>query len=229
MRTGLQGSPAHVKHRTFRETDQLDRAGDRVVVECDFGVVTRQVQLFDGLGVPPLHGGLGDVLGQIDQHRTRSPRRSQVERRRHDPGNLVGRLNQEVVLGDAHRDAGDVALLKRVRTDRRGRYLTRDHNEGRGVHVRVADGSDDVGGAGPTGDHRDTGTPGCERVSFGHVASTLLVTNEDVTNRRVDNRVVDGQDRPPGQAEDRVDPLVLQALDECLRSSELHNAPFVIR
>ena len=58
--------------------------------------------------------------------------------RRDGARNLLGRLDEEIVLGDAHRDAGDVALLEGVGADGRGRDLAGDDDERRGVHVGVA-------------------------------------------------------------------------------------------
>ena len=46
-----------------------------------------------------------------------------VEGLGHDPGNLVAGADQEVVLGDRHRDAGDVGLLEGIRPDQRATDL----------------------------------------------------------------------------------------------------------
>ena len=56
------------------------------------------------------------------------------------------------------------------------------------------------------------GAPGRQGVALGHVARALLVAHEDVADGRVDQRVVDGQDRAAGQAEDDLDPLVSRLL-----------------
>src|ERR1019366_6456593 len=118
--------------------------------------------------------------------------------------------------------------LKGVRANRRRRHLTGDDDEGRRVHVRVANRRDDVGGPGTARDHGDAGLTGSQRVALGHVTGPLLVTYEDVANGGVQDRVVHGQNGPTGQAEDRVDALLLEALDECLHSGELHDAPSLL-
>ena len=59
-------------------------------------------------------------------------------------------------------------------------------------------------------------------VALGHVAGALLVAHEDVADRRLQQRVVGGQDAPAGQAEHDLDRLLLEALDEGLGSGELH-------
>jgi hypothetical protein len=59
--------------------------------------------------------GLLNVLGHVDEHRSRTPRRGDVERLADHPGNVVDVLDEVVVLGDGQGDAVDVGLLKGVR------------------------------------------------------------------------------------------------------------------
>jgi len=47
-------------------------------------------------------------------------------------------------------------------------------------------------------------------VALGHVAGTLLVSHQDVADRRVEQRVVRGQDAAAGQTEDGLDAFHLQ-------------------
>jgi hypothetical protein len=54
------------------------------------------------------------------------------------------------------------------------------------------------------------------------VAGALLVTHEDVADRRVNQRVVDRQDGTAGEAEHDLRVLHLEALDEGLGSGQLH-------
>jgi hypothetical protein len=53
-------------------------------------------------------------------------------------------------------------------------------------------------------------TPEC--VPLSHVTGALLVAYENVTDRGVEDWVVDGQNGPTGQAEDGVDPFSFKAL-----------------
>jgi len=50
------------------------------------------------------------------------------------------------------------------------------------------------------------------------VTRALLVAHQNMADARVDQRVIDRQDGPAGQAEDGVDALLFEALDEGLRS-----------
>jgi hypothetical protein len=59
-------------------------------------------------------------------------------------------------------------------------------------------------------------------VALGHVAGALLVAGEDVTDRRVEHRVVRGEDRAAGMAEHDLDTRELQRLDDRLCACHLH-------
>jgi hypothetical protein len=61
------------------------------------------------------------------------------------------------------------------------------------------------------------------------VAGPLLVSNEDVSDARIEQRVVDREDCAAGQAEHRLDPLLFQTLDERFGSGELHVDPLFFR
>ena len=62
-------------------------------------------------------------------------------------------LHQVVVLGDRHRDAGDVGFLEGVGADQRRGHLAGDRDDGDGVHLGVGDRGDQVGGARTRGGH----------------------------------------------------------------------------
>ena len=145
-----------------------------------------------------------------------------VEGLGHHPGDVVHVGDQPVVLGDAHGDAGDVALLEGVGADGGGGHLAGDHDQGDRVHEGVGQGGDDVGGARARGDHGHAGPAGDLGVALGHVAGALLVADQDVADRRVDDGVVDGQDGAAGEAEHDLHLLHLEALDEGLGSGEFH-------
>ena len=81
--------------------------------------------------------------------------------------------------------------------------------------------------AGTARDHRDAGPPGRVRVARRHVAGALLVAHEDVADRRVDERVVDGEDRPTREAEHHLHTFHLETLDQGLGTGQLHD--FLLR
>ncbi len=130
--------------------------------------------------------------------------------------------DQEVVLRDRHRDAADVGFLEGVGADRLGGDLAGDRDERHGVHVRVRDRGDQVGGAGARGGHADADLAGGLRVPGGGVAGPLLVTDQDVPDAGgVHQRVVGREDAAAGDAEHRVGTDFLKSADEGLRAREV--------
>ena len=77
------------------------------------------------LGVDEVDLALAHVDGDVDEHRAGTAGRGDVERLLDDLGEVVGVLDQVVVLGDRQRDAGDVGLLERVRAEDGVRDLRR--------------------------------------------------------------------------------------------------------
>ena len=130
--------------------------------------------------------------------------------------------DQIVVLGHRPGDADRVALLEGVGADGGRRHLAGDHHDRHRVHVRVAQGRDDVGRGGTRCHHRDARTACGVGIALRHVPGALLVAHEDVADRRVDDRVVHRQDGPARKAEHDLDPFHLQRSYERLTSVELH-------
>ena len=144
---------------------------------------------------------------------------------------MLGRVgDQEVVLGDRHRDAADVRLLEGVRADRLGGDLAGDRDQRDRVHVRVGDRGDEVGGAGARGRHADADLAGGLGVAGGRVARALLVADQDVPDLRgVHHRVVRGEDRTAGNAEYRVGADLLERTDEGLRARDVLDGGGLLR
>ena len=133
---------------------------------------------------------------------------------------VLGFGDQEIVFGDRLGDARRVALLEGVGADRRVGNLAGDDHHGNRVEVRVTQRGDDVGGRRPAGHHGHAGSARGLGVALGHVAGALLVADQDVANRRVDDRVVDRQDRSAGQPEHDLNALLLEGADQ--RSTAVH-------
>ena len=126
------------------------------------------------------------------------------------------------MLRDRHRDAADVGFLERVGADGAAGHLTGDGDDGHRVHVRVGQRGDEVRGAGAGGGHADADPAGDHRIALGGVAGTLLVADQDVADLLgVEQRVVRGEDRAAGDAEDDLDAGVLQRPHEALRAGHL--------
>ena len=221
-----EDSSAGVDDGPRRLVDQARGILDLLRVALRSRPVAREV---DAIGPVPVHRRVRDVLREVDQDRARTARRCDMERLADHTRDVLRVADEPVVLRDRHRYAGRVGLLEGIGAYRRVRDLTGDDHEGNGVHVRVAECGDDVRGGRATGHHRDAGAARDVCVARRHVPRALLVADEDVPDRRVDERVVDGEDRPAREAEHHLDPLHLEALDEGLGPGHLHGlAPWVV-
>jgi hypothetical protein len=160
-----------------------------------------------------LHG----VLRHVDEHRPGTAGGGDVERLGDRARDLGGVGDQEVVLGDRHRDAADVRLLEGVGADRRAGDLAGDGDHRDGVHVGVGERGDQVGGARAAGGHADADLAGGGGVPLRRVPGALLVTDQDVPDpHRVVERVVGREDRAAGDAEDVLGAGALQRGDQAL-------------
>ncbi len=215
----LQDAAARVDHRPFGRENERGGGSYRRRVGVGRRLVAGQV---DSVRPVPLHGGVRDVFREVDEHRSRATGRRDVECLAHDLGDIGGVGDEPVVLCDPEGDTGRVALLEGVGPDCARGNLAADAHQRDRVHIGVGERGHDVGSARPTCDHRHSRPAGCLRVAFGHMPGALLVSNQDVADRRVEDGVVYGQDRTSGKAEDNFDPLHFQAFHKRLRSGEFH-------
>ncbi len=206
----LDDATPDVEHRPLGRQQQLDRGLHLPRMPFLRGVVPGQDRLDRAV---PGDRRVEDVLGDVDQHRTRPAGRRDVERLVDHVGDLARIRDQVVVLRGRHRDAPRVGLLEGVHADRRRRDLTGDRNDRDRVHVGIRERSDEVRGSRPGGGERDADASGRLGVSLGHVPGALLMTGEDVPDRAVEDRVVGRHDRPAGDTEHDVDALELEGLD----------------
>jgi hypothetical protein len=212
-------SVADVQHRLVRGRDQLGGLPDLAAVRLGVRLVTGQ---FHPRRPAERALTLQHVLGDVDEHRAGTSRGCDVEGLGHDPGNLVAGADQEVVLGDRHRDARDVGLLEGIRPDQRAPDLPGDRDHGDGVHLGVGQRGHQVGGTGTRGGHADPDLPGRVRVSTGGVAGALLVPNQHVAQLfRVEQWVINRQHRTARNAEDELDVEFLQRPDHRLCAGKL--------
>ena len=221
-RARLQHAAAHVQHGALGAQDQLRGFLDHAGVTLDVGFVAGQRRLHVGVTRPvPRHRVLQDVLGNVHERRARSAGRGQVECLADGERQVVCRHHEFVVLGDAARDAHRVALLEGIGADGRRGHLAGDRHHRDRVHVCVTQRRHQVGGRRTARDHRDAGTTRDMRVALGHVAGTLFVTHEDVADRRLEQRVVGGQDAATGQTEDHLGAFHFERANQGLGARDL--------
>ena len=136
---------------------------------------------------------------------------------------IVGAGDPIVVLGDGESDAGDVGLLERIFPQHRARYLTRDRDQGRAIHPRVGDRSNQIRRAGSAGGDADTDLSGGAGVTFRSVPSALFVAAENVAQLIAifPQRVIEGHYRAAGNAEHHLDILAHERFAHHLGSGAL--------
>ncbi len=126
------------------------------------------------------------------------------------------------MLGDRHRDAGDVGFLEGVGADQCTADLARHRHHRDRIHVGVGQRRDQVRRPRTRSRHAHSDPAGGVCVSAGGMSRALLVAHQDVAQLlRVEKRVVDRQHGSAGDAEDDVDVEFLQRPDHCLRAGEL--------
>ena len=96
------------------------------------------------------------------------------------PRNVVAGANQEVVLGDRHRDARDVGLLEGVGPDQPTPDLPGDGDHRYRVHLRIGQRRNQIGGTGTRSRHAHPDLAGGVRIAAGGVAGALLVADQHV-------------------------------------------------
>ena len=220
----LGGLPADhaatdVEHRLARGRDQLGGLADLPVVRLGVGLVAGQLEL----RWPAERAlALQHVLRDVDEHRPRATAGGDVERLGDHPRDVVTVVDQEVVLGDRHRDAGDVGLLERVGADQAAADLAGDRDHGDRVHVGVGQRRHQVRRAGARGRHAHSDPAGGVGVAARGVPAALLVPNQHVAQlHRIEQRIVDRQHRAAGDTEDHVDIEFLERSDHSLCPGEL--------
>ena len=214
---GGDHAAAGVDHRALGGADHrrgrrdLRRRGDAAVE-----AIARQLQR----GVVVRHGlHVLHVLGNVDQHRAGPAGRGHVERLAHDPGDVADVGHQVMVLGDAAADLDDRRLLKGVGADDRRAHLAGDGQQRHAVELGVGDGGHEVRGPRPAGGHADADLAGRAGVALGGKSAALLVPRQDHADLVAEPRqgLVQGNARPAGIGENRVHPVVHEALHDDIR------------
>ena len=171
--------------------------------------------------------GLLDVPRHVDEDRAATAGTRNVERGLHHGRDLLHVLDEPGVLDDRHRDARDVAFLKRVGPDHGRAHLAGDADERRRIHPRIGDGGDEVGGPRTGRRDRDPDASRGACVPLRHVACALLVPGEHVSDRGPARHcVVRRHDRSARDAEHHLDALGFERPQNCVGSVHPHLLSF---
>ena len=130
------------------------------------------------------------------------------------------RVDEKVVLGHRQRDAGDVHFLKRVGAQHLAGHVAGDADDGNRIQHGGGNAGDEVGCAGAAGGDGHAHLARGARIAVGHVRGALLVAHQHVVNGKLAQRVVGGQNRAAGIAEDVGDALAHQRGPQNLSAGE---------
>ena len=170
--------------------------------------------------------GLGDlhVLGDVDEHGAGAAGARDVERLADGIGEPLHARDHVVVLGDGHRDAGNVGLLEGVGAHERLGHVAGDEHDRRGVHICGGDGGDEVRRAGAAGGDAHACAAGRAGVAVGGMTRVLFMRGQNVADAVLPlvQLVVDRQHSASGKAEDDARTLLNEAFDQDCCSVEFH-------
>ena len=161
--------------------------------------------------------GDGNVLGNIDDHRSRAAGVRNVKRFVDDARQVIDILHEIVVLGARPGNADGVRLLKGVIANEMRGHLTRQAHDGNAVHHRVGEPGHRVGRPRTRGHEDDTGLARGAGVSLGHVRRALFMPHEHMANPvLLEYGVVERKYGTARVTENHVDPLILKCLEDDL-------------
>ena len=213
---GLDHAATDVEHRALGRGDHAHGLLDLAGVRGGHRAVAGQVHL---RRPDEVDLGVLQVLGHVDEDGARAAGGGEVERLGDRLGDVVGVGDHEVVLGHGHGHAADVGFLEGVGAQQGHADLAGDGDDGHGVHLRVGQRGDQVGGAGAGGGDAHADLAGDLRVAGGGVAGALLVAHQDVADLLgVEQRVVQREDRAARNAEYDVRAKLLEGPDDRLRA-----------
>ncbi len=165
----------------------------------------------------------GDILRNVDQHGTRTSRRSDVERLFYGLCQVLHVFDQEVVLDARAGDADRVDFLERIIADQARGYLSAEHDDGNRIHVGRGDPCDGVGHAGARGHEHYPGFAAGPRIAIRRVCRTLFVPCQDMLyGILLVQRIVDVERGSTRIAKHILNALVPQAADKDLCTRQFH-------
>ena len=144
-----------------------------------------------------------------------------MKRLAHNTGKIACLTNQVVMLYAWPRDANSVNFLKCVSSDQVLWDLSRNHDDGRRVHVCVGDAGHRIRRAWTRGDKHHADAPCSTCITLCHVDCALLMADEVMRDSiaRAPELVVDVKHSTAGIAKDRVDTFKGERLDQHLSAS----------
>ena len=120
-----------------------------------------------------------NVLGDVHEHRARSPAPRDVESFLQYPAKILAVGDQVVVLGDRARDSHDIGFLEGVIADHVARHLPGEHDERHRVEIGGRQPGHRVGGARSARHQAHAYASGGPGVAVRRMHRPLFVTDQD--------------------------------------------------
>ena len=134
--------------------------------------------------------------------------------------NVIRMHDEFVVLRNTASDANGVAFLECVCANCSCRHLTSDADHRNRIHERIAQRGDHVGCSRTTCHHCNARTTSDVGIALGHVACTLFMTNKDVPDAGLQQRVIRRQNASARKTKHDLHVFHLQRTNECFGSCE---------
>ena len=164
-----------------------------------------------------------DVRRNIDNHRTRSSRDSNMERLSDDARQVCCFLRQEAVLHHRHGDAHRVGFLERICADNARRHLAGNNNQRNAVQVCVCDSRNGVGRTRAASNQNNANVSCGARKPISFVNGGLLMARKHVHDLlRVVQSIVHGNGLSARISEHMRNAFALQRGDNRLSARHAH-------
>ena len=166
-----------------------------------------------------LRTGQRNILGQVDQHRSRPTGTRNRERLAHRGIDVLGAAHDVAVLHHRQAHAEHIHFLEGIGSHHRRLYLAGDGHHRHGIEKGIGDAGQQVGRARARGCKADADLAGRACVTIGRECGALFMAHQDVPDGAVNECVVHGHHRAAGVAEHHLAAFFFKRLQQPLRAS----------
>ena len=206
---------AEIHQRPFRCRQHLYGLLNLTDVSVENRLVGADKNVF--LRIAELGHRLGNVFGDVDNHRAGTAAAGNLEGFFYRSGQIIDILDQEIMLHTWPRYADHIDFLKRIRADGGRADLAGNHHQRNRIGIGRGDAGERVGRAGARSYQSHADLAADTRIGVGRMYRSLFVPYQDMFEFvELEKRVVDFEYRAAGIAENVFDVFRLQTLHKNL-------------
>ena len=206
---------AEIHQRPFRCRQHLYGLLNLTDVSVENRLVGADKNVF--LRIAELGHRLGNVFGDVDNHRAGTAAAGNLEGFFYRSGQIIDILDQEIMLHTRPRHADHIDFLKRIRTDGGRADLAGNHHQRNRIGIGRGDAGERVGRAGARSHQSHADLAADTGIGIGGMYRSLFVPYQDMFEFvELEKRVVDFEYRAAGIAENVFDVFRLQTLHKNL-------------